>query len=141
MFFAASIALASLLAVSKITVNSAPVTLRNVAVQQACTLPSGGGIWIPLIGSNCTNTPGLRSLVLNLDADCAVFPLPDCEFIGSDRPIHKSFSDDSQNLDADFQSVQCFNNVGTVNGFTAGTPQDLAPEERDKAAGVFVGRK
>ncbi|KAJ7112511.1 hypothetical protein C8R44DRAFT_882281 [Mycena epipterygia] len=137
MFFAASIALVSMLALSQITVNSAPVSLRSV-VPQACTLPSGGGTCTPLNGTSCTNTPGVQSLILNPDADCAAFPLPDCTF-NSGQVVLEQFSDDSQNLQG-IQSVQCFENVGTVDGFTAGSEADLENEKIDAKAGIIDSR-
>ncbi|KAJ6567940.1 hypothetical protein DFH09DRAFT_1080857 [Mycena vulgaris] len=153
MFFPALIAIASVLSLSKISVTSAPVvrpgsirscavpdkrsfqTVRDV-VPQACTLPFGGGVCTPLNGTSCTNTPGIQSLILNLDADCAAFPLPDCE-VG--QGALEQFSDDSQHLEGKgIQSVQCFENVGTVNGATAGSPEDIAQEaaDADEAEGI-----
>ncbi|KAJ6522236.1 hypothetical protein DFH09DRAFT_1424094 [Mycena vulgaris] len=114
---------------------AAPVTVRDV-VPQACTLPFGGGVCTPLNGTSCTNTPGIQSLILNLDADCAAFPLPDCE-VG--QGALEQFSDDSQHLEGKgIQSVQCFENVGTVNGATAGSPEDIAQEaaDADEAEGI-----
>ncbi|KAJ7690986.1 hypothetical protein B0H17DRAFT_1201335 [Mycena rosella] len=121
---------------SPFTVNSAPVTIRDV-IPQFCTLPLGTGICTPLNGTACTNTPGIQSLILNSDADCAAFPSPDCQFIDSGKPVLEQFSDDSQHLEGKgIQSVQCFENIGTVNGITAGTPEDIAQEEEDAANGV-----
>ncbi|KAJ7442043.1 hypothetical protein FB451DRAFT_1377130 [Mycena latifolia] len=119
MFFSASIALTSILSFSKITVNSAPVTGRSL-VQQACTLPAFSSACTPLNGTVCTNTPGIQSLLLNADADCAAFTLPDCQFT-PDQPALEEFSDTSEHLEGlGIQSVQCFENAGTVNGFTQG---------------------
>ncbi|KAJ6529599.1 hypothetical protein B0H19DRAFT_1192898 [Mycena capillaripes] len=136
MFFSASIALASMLSLSKITVNSAPVVGRDV-VPQACTQPLFRGLCTPLNGTSCTNTLGVLSLVLNRDANCAAFPLPDCEIgVGA----LEQFSDDSLDLTGKIiQSVQCFENPGTVNGFTAGSEADIEQEQADEeAANGFV---
>ncbi|KAJ6550146.1 hypothetical protein B0H19DRAFT_1160506 [Mycena capillaripes] len=134
MLFAASIALTSLLALS---INSAPLRTRAV-VQQFCTLPNGGGVCTPLNGNDCTNTPGVQSLVLNRDADCAGFPLPNCDF-NVDQVVFEQFSDDSQDIsDKNFASIQCSNVAGTVNGFTAGSSFDIDQEAADAANGVLV---
>ncbi|KAJ6480552.1 hypothetical protein C8R47DRAFT_1322489 [Mycena vitilis] len=137
MFFAASIALASILSLSYTAVHSAPISTRAVT-QQFCTLPNGGGTCTPLNGDACTNTPGIQSLILNRDADCAAFPLPNCDF-GAGQAVHELFSDDSQNIAGQgFQSIQCSNVEGTVNGFTAGSSFDIDQEKADEAAGVLV---
>ncbi|KAJ7478532.1 hypothetical protein FB451DRAFT_1453167 [Mycena latifolia] len=108
-------------------------TGRSV-VQQACTLPVFGGTCTPLNGTACTNTPGLQSLMLNPDADCAAFTLPDCQFT-PDQPALEEFSDTSEHLEGlGIQSVQCFENAGTVNGFTQGSPEDIAQEQADEDA-------
>ncbi|KAJ7661152.1 hypothetical protein B0H17DRAFT_1212339 [Mycena rosella] len=136
MFFTAWIALASIPSLSTFTVNSAPVTVRDI-VPQFCTLPLGGGVCTPLNGTECTNTPGIQSLLLNTDADCAAFPSPDCTFAGSGKPVLEQFSDDSQHLEGKgIQSVQCFENVGTANGFTIGSEADLETQAIDAAAGA-----
>ncbi|KAJ6566288.1 hypothetical protein B0H19DRAFT_1257540 [Mycena capillaripes] len=136
MFFAASIALASIL--SYTAVNSAPLTARS-GEQQACSLPNGGGICIPInANGGCTNIPGVLSLVLNQDADCAAFPSADCKQNVNDV-VSELFSDDSQDLTGkSFLSVQCFNDAGTVNGFTKGSKQDIEQEGVDEANGVLV---
>ncbi|KAF7342470.1 hypothetical protein MVEN_01836500 [Mycena venus] len=137
MFFSASIALASILSLSKFAVNSAPVTARTV-VPQFCTGVNGTGTCTPLDGTSCTETPGIQSLVLNRDADCAAFPLPNCDF-NVDQAVLELFSDDSQDIgDKGIQSVQCFENEGTVNGFTAGSSFDIDQEAADAANGVLV---
>ncbi|KAJ6529601.1 hypothetical protein B0H19DRAFT_1242679 [Mycena capillaripes] len=137
MLFAASIALASFIAFSKITVNSAPLNVRTI-VQQACTGPTGRGTCIPLRGTNgtlCTNTPGLQSLLLNRDADCSAFPQPNCKFDPVTEFVIELFSDDSDDLgNRNIQSVQCAQAIGTVNGFTAGSDADIAQEKADFAA-------
>ncbi|KAF7365953.1 hypothetical protein MVEN_00470700 [Mycena venus] len=138
MLFPASIALVSLL--SLLTANSAPVEVRAV-VQQFCTGPNGTGTCTPLNGADCTNTPGIASLILNRDADCAAFPLPDCKFgfEEGDAPVKELFSDDSQNIAGEgIQSVSCDNVAGTVNGFTAGSSFDIEQEKEDAANGVLV---
>ncbi|KAJ7844921.1 hypothetical protein B0H14DRAFT_988565 [Mycena olivaceomarginata] len=134
MFFSASMALASLLSLSQLTVNSAPVT--RAIVDAFCT---GVGECRPLAGVGlCTNTPNIVSLVLNADADCAAFPLPDCQF-DAGSGVLELFSDDSQNLRGKgIQSVQCFDNAGTVNGFTAGSEADIEQEAVDKANGIDI---
>ncbi|KAJ7635542.1 hypothetical protein DFH06DRAFT_1479164 [Mycena polygramma] len=136
MFFSASIALASILSFSYTAVNSAPLAIRETT-QTFCTLPNGGGACTPLNASGvCTNTPNMQSLVLNQDADCAAFTAPDCVNEGG---VSEEFSDTSQNLAAKgFQSVQCFNNVGFVNGFSKGSTADVEQEAVDEAAGVLV---
>ncbi|KAJ6554163.1 hypothetical protein B0H19DRAFT_1071592 [Mycena capillaripes] len=133
MFLSASIALASILSLYKISVHSAPVVARDV-VPQACTQPLFGGVCTPLNGTECTNTPGVLSLILNRDADCAAFPLPDCQIgVGA----LEQFSDDSFDLTGKgIQSVQCFENAGTVNGFTEGSEADIEQEKFDEANGV-----
>ncbi|KAJ7635543.1 hypothetical protein DFH06DRAFT_1303057 [Mycena polygramma] len=137
MFFSASIALASVLFLSYTTVNSAPVAVREFT-QTFCTLPNGGGDCTPLNASGvCTNTPNMQSLVLNQDADCAAFTATDCD--ASQGSVIEEFSDDSQNLAGKgFQSVVCYNLVGFVNGAAKGSPEDIAQEKIDKAAGVLV---
>ncbi|KAF7336966.1 hypothetical protein MVEN_02133000 [Mycena venus] len=133
MFFSASIALA--LASILSPPSSAPVTSRTFQ-QQVCTGPQGGGSCTPL-ANVCTNTPGIQSLILNLDADCAGFPLPNCQF-NTGQTVLELFSDDSQFLGGKgIQSVLCSNIAGTVNGFTAGSPEDLAQEAVDQENGVF----
>ncbi|KAJ7436428.1 hypothetical protein FB451DRAFT_1454753 [Mycena latifolia] len=78
--------------------------------------------------------PGLQSLMLNPDADCAAFTLPDCQFT-PDQPALEEFSDTSEHLEGlGIQSVQCFENAGTVNGFTQGSPEDIAQEQADEDA-------
>ncbi|KAJ7663405.1 hypothetical protein DFH06DRAFT_1471334 [Mycena polygramma] len=138
MFFPASIALASILSFSYTAVNSAPVAIRETT-QTFCTLPNGGGTCTPIKASGvCTNTPNMQSLVLNQDADCAAFTAPDCD---GTQPFSafEEFSDDSQDLaDKGFQSVRCFNNVGSVNGIAKGSAEDVEQEAADEAAGVLV---
>ncbi|KAF8135840.1 hypothetical protein K438DRAFT_1997316 [Mycena galopus ATCC 62051] len=141
MFFSASIALA-LLSLSGIAVYSAPLNIRDT-VQQACTGPNGSGTCTPLNGDACLNTPNLGSLILNRDADCGGYPLPDCNFINPDgtvaSAVREIFSDTSQNVAGlGIQSVSCGNSPGTVNGFTAGSPEDISQEADDAAAGVLV---
>ncbi|KAJ6496306.1 hypothetical protein C8R45DRAFT_1072536 [Mycena sanguinolenta] len=137
MFFSASIALASILSVSNFAVNSAPVTSRSL-VEQFCTGTNGTGTCTPLNGEACTNTPGIQSLILNADADCAAFPLPNCDF-NFGQSVLELFSDDSQSLgDKGIQSVQCFDNAGTVNGFTKGSSADIEQEAADEAAGIAI---
>ncbi|KAJ6563954.1 hypothetical protein B0H19DRAFT_1140085 [Mycena capillaripes] len=134
MLFAASIAiaLASILSIS----SSAPIAKRTI-VQQVCTGAQGGGVCTPLNGPSCTNTPGIQSLLLNLDADCAGFPEPNCQF-STGQIVLELFSDDSQFLGGrGIQSVMCSNIEGTINGFTAGSPQDLEQQAIDQENGVF----
>ncbi|KAJ7832678.1 hypothetical protein B0H14DRAFT_3871910 [Mycena olivaceomarginata] len=136
MFFAASIALAlaSVLSLS----SSAPIAVRSFAQQQVCTGPQGGGTCTP-IADTCTNTPDIQSLLLNVDADCAGFPLPNCQF-NTGQTVLELFSDDSQFLGGKgIQSVLCSNIAGTVNGFTAGSAEDLQQEAEDEENGVFFG--
>ncbi|KAJ7155059.1 hypothetical protein C8R46DRAFT_1196619 [Mycena filopes] len=142
MFFSASIAVVSILSLSYTAVHSAPVRPRTV-VQQACTGINGTGVCTPLnTGDACTNTPGLQSLILNPDADCFAFPLPNCDFDVHDsqlHPVREQFSDDSFDLSGKgIQSVQCPEVEGTVNGFTAGSAEDVEQEKADKAAGIAV---
>ncbi|KAJ7746121.1 hypothetical protein DFH07DRAFT_962998 [Mycena maculata] len=141
MFFVASIALASILSLSNVAVNSAPVALRQAeTVQQACSLPNGGGICSPIAIGGCTNTPGVQSLILNPDADCSAFPSPDCTFAPGQGALEE-FSDTTQNLAGlGIQSVKCFDNVGTVDGFTAGSPQDITNEANDAVNGIIDRR-
>ncbi|KAJ7306329.1 hypothetical protein DFH08DRAFT_944886 [Mycena albidolilacea] len=139
MFFSASIAIASVLSLSTFTVRSAPLSARARVVEQFCTGPNGSGTCTPLAASGaCTNTPGIQSLVLNADADCAAFPLPNCDF-NVDQVVFEQFSDDSQDIgDKGFQSVLCSTVDGTVNGFTAGSSFDLDQEAADKAKGIEI---
>ncbi|KAJ6496193.1 hypothetical protein C8R45DRAFT_985189 [Mycena sanguinolenta] len=140
MFFSASIALASILSLSRFTVHSAPVTPRATAItEQWCTGPNGTGDCTPLAASNtCTETPGIQSLILNADADCAAFPLPNCDFNG-DQAVLELFSDDSQSIGGKgIQSVNCGDFAGTVNGFTKGSSFDIAQEAQDEANGIAI---
>ncbi|KAJ7451246.1 hypothetical protein B0H11DRAFT_315143 [Mycena galericulata] len=140
MFFTASIALASTLLLSNVAVNSAPVVLRQVNIQQACSLPNGAGICSPINIGKCTNTPGVQSLVLNPDAECAAFPAPDCTLPVGQGALEE-FSDTAQNLAGlGIQSVQCFDDAGTVDGFTAGSPQDITNEANDAVNGIVDRR-
>jgi hypothetical protein len=51
----------------------------------------------------------------------------------------EQFSDDSQDLGGKgIQSVQCFTRPGTVNGITAGTPEDAKQEAADRAKGIAI---
>lgn len=65
--------------------------------------------------------------------------LADCLFNPGQGALEQ-FADDSQNLAAlGIQSVQCFENVGTVDGLTAGSPEANAQEVADSdAADGFV---
>ncbi|KAJ7923631.1 hypothetical protein B0H13DRAFT_1864775 [Mycena leptocephala] len=102
----------------------------------SCPLCQGGGSCTAL-ADVCTNTPGIQSLILNLDADCAGFPLPDCKF-NSGQAVVELFSDDSDFLGSKgIQSVLCSNIDGTVNGFTAGSAEDREQEAVDEENGVF----
>ncbi|KAJ7314790.1 hypothetical protein DFH08DRAFT_972527 [Mycena albidolilacea] len=135
--FPASIALVSVL--SLITVNSAPV--ERAVTQQFCTGVNGTGTCTPLNGADCTNTPGVASLILNRDADCDAFPQADCKFgfEEGDAPVQELFSDDSQDIrNLGILSVSCGNFPGTVNGFTAGSSFDIEQEKTDAAKGVLV---
>ncbi|KAF7341424.1 hypothetical protein MVEN_01879500 [Mycena venus] len=131
MFSAALIAFAFVLSLSKLNVNSAPV---KTVVPQFCTGPVFQGVCTPLNGTSCTNTPGIQSLILNPDADCSAFPLPNCKF-NIDQAVLELFSDTEEELGGKgIQSVQCVEVPGTVNGFTAGSPADIAQEAADFAA-------
>ncbi|KAF7364265.1 hypothetical protein MSAN_01086300 [Mycena sanguinolenta] len=137
MFLSASIALTSLFVLSKFIVHSAPVTARGI-IEQWCTGPNGSGDCTVLPANTCTSTPGIQSLILNADADCAAFPLPNCDFTGT-QPALELFSDDSQSIgDRGIQSVNCGDFAGTVNGFTKGSSQDISQEAEDKAAGIAI---
>ncbi|KAF7360013.1 hypothetical protein MVEN_00728900 [Mycena venus] len=121
-------------------VHSAPVEVRTV-VQQFCTGANGTGTCTPLNGADCTNTPGIGSLILNRDADCDAFPLPDCKFAfgAGNAPVLELFSDDSQDIAGNgIQSVSCSNIAGTVNGLTAGSSADIEHEQKDAAKGLLV---
>ncbi|KAJ7754650.1 hypothetical protein DFH07DRAFT_959675 [Mycena maculata] len=137
MLFVASITFASVLLLSNVAVNSSPVALRQLEnTQLACSLPNSGGICSPIGIGGCTNTPGVQSLVLDADADCAAFRAPDCTFPVGQGTLEE-FSDTAQNLAGlGIQSVQCFVNTGTVDGFTAGTPQDITNEANDAVNGI-----
>ncbi|KAJ7661154.1 hypothetical protein B0H17DRAFT_1144757 [Mycena rosella] len=140
MFLAASIALASILSLSKFTVNSAPVTARQGRVAQFCTGDLFGGVCTPLNGTSCTNTPGVESLVLNRDANCQAFPLPDCAF-NSTQSALQVFSDISLHLAGKgIQSVQCVENAGTENGNPVGSAAALAQEvaDSDASQGIVI---
>ncbi|KAF8190992.1 hypothetical protein K438DRAFT_1762916 [Mycena galopus ATCC 62051] len=140
MFFSASIALASIVSLSQFAVNSAPV-VRSPGSGRGAILhgTNGSGTCTPLAGNGvCTNTPGIQSLILNADADCAAFPEPNCGFSAT-QAVLEQFSDDSQDLSGKgIQSVQCFDDVGTVNGFTAGSTADIEQEAADRAAGIAI---
>ncbi|KAJ6496141.1 hypothetical protein C8R45DRAFT_926658 [Mycena sanguinolenta] len=137
MFFSASIAVASFFALSKFTVHSAPVTPRGI-IEQWCTGPDGNGNCTVIPANTCTETPGIQSLILNADADCAAFPLPNCSFTGT-QAVLDLFSDDSQSVgDRGIQSVNCVDLAGIVNGFTKGTSIDIAQEAQDKANGIAI---
>ncbi|KAK7019623.1 hypothetical protein R3P38DRAFT_3199289 [Favolaschia claudopus] len=71
MFFSASIAVVSALSLSAF---SAPLASRARLNPQFCTGTNGSGTCKPITLESCTNTPGVQSLVLNADADCAAFP-------------------------------------------------------------------
>jgi hypothetical protein len=63
---------------------------------------------------------------------------PDCQF-GAGEAVQELFSDDSQDIGSlNIQSVQCFDNAGFVNGAAQGSPEDIAQEAQDKAAGDLV---
>ncbi|KAJ6541252.1 hypothetical protein DFH09DRAFT_1089534 [Mycena vulgaris] len=132
MFFAASIALTFVLSLSGIAVNSAPLAVREI-VPQACTGPKGTGTCIPIKGNaECTNTPGIQSLVLNTDNDCVTFPFPNCDF-DSANPAREQFADDSDNL-VGVQSVECSADPAFRNGFAIGSEQDIEQQKIDAVA-------
>ncbi|KAJ7861460.1 hypothetical protein B0H14DRAFT_2576037 [Mycena olivaceomarginata] len=140
MFFAASIALTFVLSFSKITdasfqtIEDRLQTVRNV-VPQFCTGPVFRGVCTSINGTSCTNTPGIQSLILNPDADCYAYPQPDCKFDAINQFVKELFSDQEEELGSEgIQSVQCFEVAGTVNGFTAGSPEDIEQEAIDFAA-------
>ncbi|KAF8191004.1 hypothetical protein K438DRAFT_1935496 [Mycena galopus ATCC 62051] len=140
MFFPASIAVASLLALSKFTVHSAPVvrcprrmsseflahepiqSSRDV-VNQFCTGVNGTGTCTPLDGELCTNTPGIQSLILGTGVDCIAYDLNTCEFDEGQGPVLDQFSDLSG---LGIQSVECSVNLGNLND--AGLPLDQAQQ-------------
>ncbi|KAK7038598.1 hypothetical protein R3P38DRAFT_2615788 [Favolaschia claudopus] len=135
MFFSASIAVLSVLSLSAL---SAPLASRARVNPQFCTGTNGSGTCKPITLESCTNTPGVQSLVLNADADCAAFPLPNCDF-NAGQAVFEQFSDDSQSIGAKkIQSVLCFENEGTVNGFTKGSKEDLETEAADRAKGIEI---
>ncbi|KAJ7613202.1 hypothetical protein FB45DRAFT_1009164 [Roridomyces roridus] len=136
MYFAALTAISSILALSVMKAHTAPVNVRalNNAIPQFCTAVNGTGNCTPLDGEECTNTPGMASLILNPDNDCAAFPLPDCA-IGTgafEMTADISFDLTSQG----FQSVQCFTREGTIDGITEGSPEDIANEAFDASKGI-----
>ncbi|KAJ6458248.1 hypothetical protein C8R45DRAFT_942841 [Mycena sanguinolenta] len=143
MFSPASIAVlvaTALLPLSQITVHSAPVTRATAITEKWCTGPNGTGTCTTLPPDTCTNTPGIQSLILNADADCDVFPLPNCDFdVLNGLAVSEFFSDDSQNMGGNgFQSVNCGHVKGTVNGAAVGSPEDKELEAEDTAAGIAI---
>jgi len=53
--------------------------------------------------------------------------------------VLEQFSDDSEDLQG-IQSVQCFENVGTVDGFTEGSEADIENEAQDAEVGIIDRR-
>ncbi|KAK7039873.1 hypothetical protein R3P38DRAFT_3469021 [Favolaschia claudopus] len=97
-----------------------------------CTGINGRGTCKPVTPGECTNTPGIVSLVLNKkDADCLAYTRPDCKNEVEDT-VSEFFADDSEDLRGrGLQSVLCTQVAGTVFGFTAGTE---AAQAEDKFA-------
>ncbi|KAJ6564053.1 hypothetical protein B0H19DRAFT_1258561 [Mycena capillaripes] len=120
MLFSASIVLATVVAVAHGHIITTDPPLPSVTsraqsqngraiVQQACTLPNGGGVCTPLPDNACADTPGLQSLILNSDTACDAFPLAQCEST-PELPVFQQSSDDSSNLvGKGIQSVSCGN--------------------------------
>ncbi|KAJ7814220.1 hypothetical protein B0H14DRAFT_2850792 [Mycena olivaceomarginata] len=122
MFFSVLITVASLLALSKFTVHSAPVTARDV-VNQFCTGINGTGTCTPLDGELCTNTAGIGSLILGTGVDCIAYVLTTCESEVGQSTVLDQFS----NLTGlGIQSVECSVNLGNLND--AGLPLDQAQQ-------------
>jgi hypothetical protein len=64
-----------------------------------------------------------------------IFSQPDCKFDAINQFVKELFSDQEEELGSEgIQSVQCFEVAGTVNGFTAGSPEDIEQEAIDFAA-------
>lgn len=120
---------------------------------QFCTGPNGTGTCTPLNANGvCTYTPGIRSLIINADADCLVFTcvqihstcLRSLQLTSSAHNCaggipREQFSDDSQDLTGSgIRSVNCDEFPGTVNGFTAGSAIDIAQEAQDTANGIAI---
>ncbi|KAJ7844886.1 hypothetical protein B0H14DRAFT_2584972 [Mycena olivaceomarginata] len=129
MFFAASIALTFVLSFSKITdasfqtIEDRLQTVRNV-VPQFCTGPVFRGV--------CTSING--TLVHQHAGNPIPHPQPGCRLLCIPF-VKELFSDQEEELGSEgIQSVQCFEVAGTVNGFTAGSPEDIEQEASDFAA-------
>ncbi|KAK6992826.1 hypothetical protein R3P38DRAFT_2801526 [Favolaschia claudopus] len=140
MFLPASIALLSFLSLSSFTI-SAPLTTRKQPFNPLfCTGTGRDRVCRPLNqnGKECTNTPGITSLVLSKDADCFAFPQPNCDF-NVHQAVKNFFSDTQEDLGGEgIQSVQCSQDIGTVNGFTAGSEQDIAQQKVDVLKGIEI---
>ncbi|KAF8191006.1 hypothetical protein K438DRAFT_1762931 [Mycena galopus ATCC 62051] len=131
MLSSALIAMASLLSLQ---------TARDF-VNQFCTGINGTGTCTTLtLDDSCTNTTGVQSLVLQADAACQVFPQAGCAFTFGSTPVLQEFSDISRDLTSlgVISSIKCLEDVGTVNGFQAGSPQDIAQEAKDTAEGIPI---
>ncbi|KAF7329607.1 hypothetical protein MKEN_00223700 [Mycena kentingensis (nom. inval.)] len=105
---------------------------------QFCTGPLGTGTCSPLNGSECTNTPGIQTLLLNAETQCAGWKLPDCEAAGINDGAYEIYSNTAL-AGLTVQSVECDEFPGTVNGWTRGSPQDIGEQREDVLQALMFG--